>query len=295
MRRIAFALVIVSLAWAGGAPHPLQNPPYEVNVFADLIYYDGPDAHPVKHRLDLFMPEDLVDVPVLLFVHGGSWSSGDKSAYSFVGRTFASQGFATVVINYRLSPAVQHPAHIEDVARAFAWVYKNIARYGGNPEKIFIAGHSAGGHLVALLALDEKYLQAHALLPRTIKGAIPLSGVYDVTVIPPGTNYDAVFGTDPQVRLDASPMTHISSNEPPFLVVYAQFEYPTLDAQARQFSERLMLNGNEVQLLEIPGRDHIGLAASIGTLADLTTEAILAFIRTQLAGPLTSATQVNSD
>lgn len=295
MRRIAFALVIVSFAWTGGAPQLLQNPPYEVNVFADLIYYDGPDAHPAKHRLDLFMPAGLVDIPVVFFVHGGSWSSGDKSAYSFVGRTFASQGFATVVTNYRLSPAVQHPAHIEDVARAFAWVYKNIARYGGNPEKIFIAGHSAGGHLVALLALDEKYLQVHALSPRTLKGAIPLSGVYDVTVIPPGTNYDAVFGTDPQVRLDASPITHVSSNEPPFLVVYAQFEYPTLDAQAWQFSERLILNGNEVQLLEIPGRDHIGLAASIGTPADLTTEAILAFIRTQLAGPLTSATQVNSD
>jgi acetyl esterase/lipase len=294
MRWIALTLGIVACcAWGGGAQ--TQSPSYEINIFADLIYYDGPDAHPVKHRLDLFVPDGLVDIPVVFFVHGGSWSSGDKSAYSFVGRTFASQGFATVVINYRLSPAVSHPAHIEDVARAFAWVYKNIVRYGGNPEKIFITGHSAGGHLVALLALDEKYLQAHVLTPRTIKGAIPLSGVYDVTVIPPGTNYDAVFGTDPQVCLDASPITHVNFNEPPFLVIYAQFEYPTLDTQAQQFSERLKLNGNEVQLLEISGRDHIGLAASIGTPADATTEAMLAFIRTQLIGALAPATQINSN
>ncbi len=293
MRTITLALLAAVCVTGGFAQ--TQGPPYEVQVFADLIYYSEPDANPTKHRLDIFIPAGLVDLPVVFFVHGGSWSSGDKSAYSFVGRTFASQGFVTVVINYRLSPAVQHPAHIEDVARAFAWVYKNIARYGGNPEKLFITGHSAGGHLVALLALDEKYLRAHALSPRTIKGTIPLSGVYDVTVIPPGTSYDAVFGTDPQVRLDASPITHVGPGVPPFLVIYAQFEYPTLDAQARQFSERLKLNGNEVQLLEIPGRDHIGLAASIGTPADLTTEAILAFIRTQLTGPLTSATQVNSN
>lgn len=295
MRKIALALLIAALVLTARGFAQTRNPPYEVKIFADLIYYGESDAHPAKHRLDVFVPEGLVDVPVLFFVHGGSWSSGDKSAYAFVGRTFASQGFATVVINYRLSPEVRHPAHIEDVARAFTWTYKNVLRYGGNPEQIFITGHSAGGHLIALLALDEKYLQAQGLTLKTIKGVMPLSGIYDVTVIPPGTSYDAVFGTDPEVRRDASPITHVGPNAPPFLIVYAEFEYPTLDVQAQQFFELLKQNGNDAGLLEIPGRDHIGLAASIGSPDDPTTEAMMTFMRARLAGLVTPAAQINAD
>jgi acetyl esterase/lipase len=177
MRTILSVIMGVALASLGMAQ---PSPPYSFQVYTDIAYYDGPDAHPIKHRLDLFVPEGLKDAPVLIFVHGGGWTSGDKNLYSFIGRAFAEQGFVTAVINYRLSPQVQHPAHIEDVARAFAWVYRNIAQYGGNPEKIFVMGHSAGGHLVALLALDEKYLQAHGLTLAAIKGAIPISGIYDV-------------------------------------------------------------------------------------------------------------------
>jgi acetyl esterase/lipase len=142
MRTILSVIMGVALASLGMAQ---PSPPYSFQVYTDIAYYDGPDAHPIKHRLDLFVPEGLKDAPVLIFVHGGGWTSGDKNLYSFVGRAFAEQGFVTAVINYRLSPQVQHPAHIEDVARAFAWVYRNIAQYGGNPEKIFVMGHSAGG------------------------------------------------------------------------------------------------------------------------------------------------------
>lgn len=255
------------------------SPPYSFSAFTDLVYYDGPNAHPVKHRLDLFVPDQVPDAPVLIFVHGGAWTSGDKNLYSFVGQAFARQGFATAVINYRLSPAVQHPAHIEDVARALSWVYKNIAQYKGNPEKIFITGHSAGGHLTALVALDEKYLQAQGLTLSAVKGALPISGIYDLSIAPPGMSYNAIFGSDPAVRRDASPITHAGPNKPPFLVIYAQFDFPGLGAQGQQLVERLKQNDNDAALLSIPNKDHVSIIFSLGAPNDLTTEAMLSFMR----------------
>lgn len=271
------AVLVVGISWGSAQP----SLPYSFQVYTDLAYYGGSDAHPIKHRLDLFVPEGLQDAPVLIFVHGGGWSSGDKNLYAFVGRAFAQQGFVTAVINYRLSPQVQHPAHIEDVARAFAWVYKNIAQYGGNPEKIFVMGHSAGGHLTALLALDEKYLQAHGLTLAAIRGAIPISGIYDVTVEPPGpfNVYQIVFGTDPQQRRDASPITHVGTDKPPFLIIYAQFDFPGFDAQARQLLSLLREYENEAALVEIPNRDHVTVIANIGGPNDPTTEEVLKFLR----------------
>ncbi|MCX8103148.1 MAG: alpha/beta hydrolase [Candidatus Bipolaricaulota bacterium] len=278
MRRVLWVVVAVAVASVGSAQ---PSPPYAFQAYTDIAYYAGPDADPVKHRLDLFVPEGVKDVPVLLFVHGGGWTSGDKNLYSFIGRAFAEQGFATAVVNYRLSPKVQHPAHIEDVARAFSWVHKNIAQYGGDPEKIFVMGHSSGGHLIALLALDEKYLRAHDLPLAAIEGAIPISGIYDVTIEPPApvNIYRVVFGTDPQVRRDASPITHVGPNKPPFLIMYAQFDFPGFDAQARQLLSLLKQYENDAALVEIPGRDHVTIIFNIGAPGDRTTEEVLKFLR----------------
>lgn len=276
MRTILSVLIVVILTGVSlSAAQP--SPPYSFQVYTNIAYYDGPDAHPVKHRLDLFVPEGLKNAPVLLFVHGGGWTSGDKNLYSFIGRAFAEQGFATAVINYRLSPQVQHPAHIEDVARAFSWVHTNIAQYGGNPEKIFVMGHSAGGHLVALLALDEKYLQAHGLTLAAIKGVIPISGVYDVTEA--FTLYRSVFGADPQQRQDASPITHVGPNKPPFSILYAQFDFPGLGTQAQQLLALLRQHENEATITEIPNRDHVTIITNIGAPNDQTTQEILKFLQ----------------
>lgn len=275
MRTMACVLTVAVLMAANfGAAQP--SPPRAFQAITDVAYYDGPDAHPVKHRLDLFVPDGAKDAPVLLFVHGGGWTSGDKNLYSFIGRAFAEQGFVTAVINYRLSPEVQHPAHIEDVARAFVWVYRNISQYGGTSEKIFVMGHSAGGHLTALLALDEKYLQAHGLTLAAIKGAIPISGVYDVTGML--NLYRTVFGADPQQRWDASPLAHVGPTKPPFFVIYAQFDFPGLDTQGQQLFALLKQNHNEAALFETPGKDHVTIIASIGTTNDPTTEEILQFL-----------------
>lgn len=151
---------------------------FEVEAVRDVAYYDGADADPKKHKLDLFFPKEHKDFPVLFFVHGGGWTMGDRRQYGMVGQDFAKNGVGTVVISYRLSPQVQHPGHIEDVARAFAWTNKNIGKYGGREDQIFVAGQSAGSHLAALLAPNEAYLKAEKLSLKDIKGAMPVIGVH---------------------------------------------------------------------------------------------------------------------
>ncbi len=152
------------------------------------------EADQKKHKLDLYLPKGKTDFPVVMFVHGGGWVFGDKNffgVYEGVGKMFARHGVGAVVTNYRLSPAVQHPEHIKDVARAFAWTHKHIADYGGRPDELFLCGHSAGGHLISLLATDESYLKAEGLSLKDVKGVMPISGVYAI----PDNMFNEAFGT----------------------------------------------------------------------------------------------------
>lgn len=130
--------------------------------------------------ISTFLLEPM-NAPVLMFMHGGGLNGGDKRRVAHIGRRFASEGFITVCSNYRLSPANTHPAHIEDASAAFDWIYRNIAEYGGNPDRIFVSGGSAGGYLAALLAYDGRYLAKHNLLTDQIVAVIPISGLVDVT------------------------------------------------------------------------------------------------------------------
>jgi acetyl esterase/lipase len=169
---------------------------FEVEAVKDVAYYEGDGADPKKHKLDLFLPKGHKDFPVLFFVHGGGWVMGDRKMYGRVGEVFAKNGVGTAVISYRLTPQVQHPGHVEDVARAFAWTHKNIGKYGGRADQIFVTGQSAGGHLTALLATDETYLKAHKLSLKDIKGAMPISGVYTI----PPVLMERIFGKVPTPR-----------------------------------------------------------------------------------------------
>jgi acetyl esterase/lipase len=239
----------------------------EVTVKRDIIYYDGPGFYAPRHILDLYLPADQTDFPVLIFIHGGGWTSGNKNLYGGLGNIFARAGIGVVIANYRLtdnSPGrVVHPGHIEDVARAFAWTYNNIADYGGNPEKIFISGHSAGGHLVALLALDPRYLAAHGLSPDYIAGVMGISGVYDVRFGPA-----TVFGQDPAQRADASPLMHVGKSQPPMQIIYADNDLQGLGPQAVRLNKALIQVESEVELIEVAGRTHITIIVLLASGAD---------------------------
>jgi len=234
--------------------------------------------------LDIYAQAGAEAAPVLLFVHGGGWTSGDKGTYGYLGRSFASQGYVTVIPNYRLSPEVQHPVHVRDVARAVAWTYNRIADYGGDPERIVLMGHSAGGHLVALLALDDRYLREQGLSPRILDGVIPISGVYDLTVIPAFTE---VFGNSLDRRRDASPLYHAREGRLPSLpwrILYAEEDLPTLGEQAEDFYQALRSRGARAELFRIPGRDHETIISFLGRNADPATRLVLAFLKEQI-GP----------
>ena len=226
-----------------------------------------------KQKLDLYLPEGKSNFPVMVFVHGGAWRLGDRSMYRKIGEHFSRAGIGVVIPSYRLAPQYRHPAQIEDVAAAFAWTVRNIANHGGDASRIYLAGHSAGGHLASLLALDARYLAAHGLSPRNIAGVVSMSGVYSIGRL------EWNFGLTKQSRMDASPMEHVKSGAPPFLIVYCQWDYITLATQAKRFYKALLMGGVKAELLRLPGKNHINEVYGITKDDDRGEKAILRFVR----------------
>lgn len=241
---------------------------HKVAVTKDVFYVDGKDRHEKKHRLDLFVPDGKGPFPVLMFIHGGAWEMGDKALYGHVGEAFARRGIVTAVVSYRLSPEVKHPAHIQDVARAFAWLKKNAKNYSGDPDRIFVTGQSAGGHLTALLALNEKYLKEVGLKLSDIAGAIPISGVYRLGA----KAFPDVFPEDS--REDAEPARFVGKDKPPFLVMWGDDDPLNLRLMGRSFARQL----EGAKSLEVKDRTHITIVTKIGSPKDELTEAIAAFV-----------------
>jgi acetyl esterase/lipase len=252
---------------------------FDVETKSDIRYYSGDGAHKTKHLLDLYLPKGQKDFPVLFFVHGGAWRTGDKNyfgVYSNIGKFFAQRGIGTVVINYRLTPEVQHPEHIKDVARAFAWTVKNIAGHGGKVDRLFVSGHSAGGHLVALLATDASYLKAEGVETTAIRGVLPISGVYQI----PAYALTRVFGTDREVARKASPLEHVRAGLPPFLILCADKDLSACGkAPSERFCKALVGKDCKAEFKEIEGSTHIKILMSATRPDDPVSEALLTFIR----------------
>lgn len=243
--------MLALLLLLAGAPGPNA----EVTTVLDIPYVTGPMAHPVKHKLDLYLPKDVKKFPVIFFVHGGAWVQGDKNflgIYSSLGRAFAKKGVGVVVTNYRLSPTVQHPEHARDVGHALAWTQKNIAQHGGDPSAITLCGHSAGGHLVSLVACSTDLQKECGVDPAKIRAVAPISGVYDI----PRGFLPLVFGSTPR---DAISPTRLARPElPPFLVLFGQHDLKYCGrATSTEFCDALSKKGNKAMAIELPGTDHM--------------------------------------
>ena len=287
MPRLVLVILIMLVAPALQA----AAPPPAIRTAFDVRYHPGKD----RHLLDVFAPmlsgkaDPARRHPVVLFVHGGTWIAGDKDLRGrnrAVGLSLARQGYVAVLINYRLSPSVRHPEHVKDVARAFAWVRKNIADHGGDPDRIVLAGHSAGGHLVTLLVTDEQYLDARDR--KSIRAVVSLSGVYrvpeeeeframataaiDNLVAEDDTNsfmrpalfafskrfnpFRMVFGDDPDVCKKASPICHVRKGLPPMLLLTAEREIPGIRAMTADFAKALRACDDLVETKEIEDTTH---------------------------------------
>jgi acetyl esterase/lipase len=249
---------------------PAADAPPNVESRLGIAYAEGAPADGAKHKLDLYLPKDKTNFPVLFFVHGGSWRTGDRSLYAALGNYFAARGYGVAIPSYRLGPQNPHPAQMEDVAAAFAWVYRNSTDFGGDKARIYAAGHSAGGHLVSLLALDRRYLQKHNLPLNAIHAVVTMSGVYDVREAP-------AFVFDGN-RAEASPIEYAGTQTPPFLITYCQWDYLGLPKQARDFAAALKKSFNHVQTLYVGGETHISEIISAVRDGSPLSNAILTFL-----------------
>lgn len=236
----------------------------DVRSIRDVNYVEAANPANTKEadrrQLDLYIPAESKCFPTLLSVYGGGLRKGDKSEDEKKGKLFASSGIAAAVINYRLSPEVSHPAHVEDVAAAFAWTKKNISKYGGDPSSVYVIGHSAGAYLITLLSLNGDYLAKHNLKLNAISGAIPVSAFHDVDLVAPSRPKD-VWGEDPKFWLSASTTPQFwgrtSFPSMPWLVIIADGDERWRRDQNYQFLANLKEVGfNNVSLLDIENRDH---------------------------------------
>lgn len=251
----------------------------QVRVVSDIDYVAGAEYANKKDRLDIYVPPGAKSAPVIISVHGGLLRQGDKSEEAHVGQRFAAAGYVTVVPSYRLSPGVMHPAHVGDVAAAVAWVKRNIATHGGDPDRIVLTGHSAGAYLVALVALDPRYLAAHALTSRDLRGVIPVSAFFyvDREGVAPDRPKD-VWGTEVAAWKSASVEPYMRADAPPMLVLYADGDEAWRRQQQLDFAADLVRAGHApVETRMIPSRSHMSIWHKLGEPADPTAEALIAF------------------
>lgn len=254
----------------------------QLRIEKDICYHRecGDD----RHRLDVYAPLEARDVPVVLFFYGGGWRSGDKDLFEHLGRAFAVRDIIAVVVNYRLTPEVRSPAHAQDCAAATAWVSTHIHRHGGDARSVVLVGHSAGGHLAALLGADAHYLDSHGVDRRSIRGIVPISGVYDLvshldtTVFTSADLVREAFGETREELVSASPMAYVRPGLPPFLVMVAEDDPPGLRAQARELARALRASSNEVMLVTVRGRDHFSIVRRFGPANDPAARAITDFV-----------------
>ena len=202
---------------------------------------------------------------VLVFVHGGGWTSGYKEHMNFMAPAFTAAGVTFCSVGYRLAPQYLFPVGLEDVADALGWIHANIADHGGDPARLFAGGHSAGGHYVPLLAVKSGWQQDRGLPAKVIRGCLPISGVYqfdDGSGLTTRPRFLGPDGTD-TARL-ASPLNFVSTDAPPFLIAYGTEDFPHLKDQAEKMTDALGNAGVEAEKIVLDGRDHFGASLAGG-------------------------------
>lgn len=264
------------------------------SLLKDVPYL--PDGHP-RHVLDIYKntnTKNTANLPVVFWIHGGGWQTGDKSDVAIKPKYFTDKGYLFVACNYRLLPDVSMEVLIEDVASALHWVHREIASHGGNPESIIVGGHSAGAQLAALLCIDDRYLKANKTPMSILKGCIPVDGdTYDIPKIimtaehrqavyggkMPTFGHRQKFGNDPEKHVEFSAVTHVSKNKkiPPFLILYFSGN-PDTTAQARRLESVLKDAEIPVMVLGKHDSNHSKLNDDLGTPDDPATKFLSEFL-----------------
>jgi acetyl esterase/lipase len=228
------------------------------DVATELPYGSG-----TRHTLDLYRPTGAKDpAPVVVFFYGGSWQTGSKESYAFVGQALASKGYIVVIPDYRVYPEVAFPGFVQDGAAAMRWTVDNVARYGGDPHRVFLMGHSAGAHIAALLTLDAHWLAEVGLDAHTaIRGTVGLAGPYDFLPITDPT-LQAIFG--PEKQWPASqPINFVDGKEAPMLLLAGDDDKVVDPANTTRLADRIREKGGKVTVKIYPRIGHLTLMGAV--------------------------------
>ncbi|WP_424625225.1 alpha/beta hydrolase [Achromobacter marplatensis] len=288
----SLALAVLALL-AACSPLTLLNgavPDAASRATPDVAYGPLP-----RQRLDIYAPPDADRAPVVVFFYGGSWRSGDRADYRFAGDALASRGIVAVIADYRLYPEARYPTFLQDAAQVVAWTQQHIGGYGGDPGRVFVAGHSAGGYIAAMLALDPRWLRGAGTAPGTLAGWIGLAGPYDFLPIV-ARDVRPVF-LFPDTPADSQPIHHVSAAAPPGLLLTGAAD-TTVDPQRNSASlaRALRTAGACARLVEYPGLGHKLLVGALArplrwrapVLDDLS-----AFVAASPAPPLSTLPQTD--
>ena len=263
MKWLVASGVLVALL-AVGAAIALTSPPKLLSI-VDRVAGGGSDAQRAgtaiafgghAQTLDVWVPKQPRDAPrpVIVFFHGGGWVKGDRDAYAFAGRAFASRGFVVVIPDYRKVPEVRFPAFIEDGAQAIRWTRENVGKFGGDPDRIALAGHSAGAHTAVTLALDPRWLEAAAVAPDAVKAAVGLSGPYDFYPFDKKRSIDAMAQW-PEPR-DTQPIEWARASAPPMLLITSSEDTVVRPYNTENLAAKLRGVGAPVETENYEGLSH---------------------------------------
>lgn len=242
-----------------------------------IAYGDDP-----RQKLDVYVPrQPLKDAPVVVFFYGGSWNSGARGDYAFVGEALASRGIVAVLADYRLYPQVRYPLFLEDSARAVAWTRAHIRKFSGNPQRLYLMGHSSGAYNAAMLALDPGLLGAVGMSPEDLSGWIGLAGPYDFLPIENPQVRPVFFWPDSPPQ--SQPINHVRQGEPPALLIAATKDNLVNPARnTAGLARKLREAGVPVQDLYYSRPNHVTLVASLSRplrrLAPVLDQ-VVAFVR----------------
>jgi acetyl esterase/lipase len=220
-----------------------------------------------RQRLDIYAPVQARDAPIILFWHGGAWQSGDKDRYRFVGARLARQGFVVAIPNYRLAPADPFPAFVQDAAMAVRWVSDRGRDFGGNTGRMFLSGHSAGGHIALILALDDRYLRAVGLTPSSLTGIVSIAGPTGLENLR-GDGLKGVFPSDVPDR-DFSPIAlapNTARTASPFLLISGLDDEVVHASSVARLADAIRASGGRARVKAYPETGHLGLLLAFSDL-----------------------------
>lgn len=241
-----------------------------ISIKRDISYSTSPGSG-TENLLDVYYPEDKTQpLDVMVFIHGGSWNSGKKETYWWLGRNMARKNVVTVIINYSLSPGSQYEKMASDCAEALKWISNNVSHYGGDPRRIFVMGHSAGGHLGALINSDPRFFRQQGV-ENPIQGLI-LNDAFGLDMFEylnaaedngQTNSFLYTFSGDKETWKTASPLTYLENVKNPHLIFIGERTYPAIQIQSERLRKQLLETNKKVEFLIIPRKKHIRMISQM--------------------------------